>query len=274
MSWRVRVFRFFFVAAIFVVAKSAEAEPKKDKKAACVDAYKQGQVHRKNGELSLARDDFAVCADSVCPSVLRKDCTPWLVSVQQAIPSIIVNVASATGKPLSSTRILIDGKTPEKMGADGDIEVDPGAHVVRVEALGHQPLEKSFKVRSGEKKIAIDMKLALEVARESVSRPIPGSTIVFGVIGLAGIGAFAGFGLHGNELKKGLDACKPGCVPVRVDEVKRDYIIADAALGVGLVFLGLATWSFFTRPEVHRQTAVWTVHVAPGQAMLRLGGRF
>lgn len=265
-------------AAAFVATIGAHATTKKHTKQACVAAYKEGQVHRKNGELLLARDDFAICADQTCPQVLRRDCAPWLAKVQASIPTIVVNVSSGSGKSISDFRMLLDGKAVEKAGAGGEIEMDPGAHVVRVDAPGHQPVERSVKVRSGEKKTVVDIELEPVVAAVAPvvvkSRPIPASAIAFTVVGLAGVGAFAGFGLHGNELKRDLESCKPACAPARVDEVKRDYIIADAALGVGVVFLGLATWSFLTRPEVPKQTATWRVHVAPGQTLVTLSGSF
>lgn len=100
------------------------------------------------------------------------------------------------------------------------------------------------------------------------------SAVAFAVVSLVGFGAFAGFGLYGNSQKRSLETCKPACDPLRVDEVKRDYIIADVGLGVGVVFLGLATWSFVTRPEVPRQTVAWRVNIAPGQTTVTLSGAF
>jgi len=162
--------------AIFTANASSFAQPKSETKAACVTAYKEGQVHRKNGELLSARDDFKVCAQNVCPVVLRKDCGPWLQKVEESIPSIVVNPSSATGKPLSDSRILVDGKAVEPKSPDGTIEMDPGAHVVRVEATGHNAVDRSIKLRTGEKKTILEIKLEpTKAAPKTGSRPIPGS---------------------------------------------------------------------------------------------------
>ncbi|HMY20228.1 MAG TPA: hypothetical protein PKA58_28065 [Polyangium sp.] len=273
--WFVSLLSVGLGTAIFTANASSFAQPKSETKAACVTAYKEGQVHRKNGEQLSARDDFKVCAQNVCPVVLRKDCGPWLQKVEESIPSIVVNPSSATGKPLSDSRILVDGKAVEPKSPDGTIEMDPGAHVVRVEATGHNAVDRSIKLRTGEKKTILEIKLApTKAVPKTGSRPIPGSFFAFSAVSLVGFGAFAGFGLHGNALRQDLESCKPACSPDRVDPVKRDYILADVGLGVGVIFLGLATWSFLTRPEVPRQTVSWRLNIAPGQSMLTLGGAF
>ncbi len=153
--------------------------------------------------------------------------------------------------------------------------MDPGAHVVRVEASGHEPVDRSVKVRNGEKKTKVEIKLALtKAAVTEVSRPIPGSFFAFSAVSLVGFGVFAGFGLHGNALRQDLESCKPACSPDRVEPVKRDYIIADAGLGLGVIFLGLATWSLVTRPERPRQTVSWQLNIVPGQTTLLWRGTF
>lgn len=281
-------------------------------KAACVDAYKQGQVRRKDGELRAARGDFQTCSSAACPAVLRRDCAPWKEQVEAAIPSIVVAIKNADGQAIEKPRIFVDGESAEalmekakaqKASSKGakkpsvekgevlglnEIELDPGAHVLRVEADEHEPVEQSVKLRSGEKRTRVEIVLrgagekkqgaqASEAPNDSEAkraRPLPASAIAFGVIGLAGIGAFTGFGLHGRSLKSDLEACKPACDPARVDVVKRDFIIADASLAVGIVFLGLATYSFVTRPEVPAAAQALNLQAGPGGAMLSWRGLF
>jgi hypothetical protein len=83
------------------------------------------------------------------------------------------------------------------------------------------------------------------------SRGVPASVLVFGAIGGAGIGAFAGFGLWGMAAKKDLDAqgCKPNCPEQDVDRARVRFLAADIGLGVGAVSLGLATWFWFSRND-------------------------
>jgi hypothetical protein len=246
-------------------------------KEACVAAYKGGQIHRKNGELLAARDDFEVCAQDACSAVLRKDCKPWLAQVEQAIPTIIVEAKDEASLAIAAPKVFFDGEPAKHHTPDGAFELDPGAHVVRVEAPGREPVERSVKLRAGEKStsFAVTLAPARPVAPPpGASRPIPGSTIAFGILGVAGLGAFAGFGLHGSALKSDLEACKPACAPARVDVVKRDYIIADVSLGLGVVFLGLATYTFVTRPAAAPKTTTLHVDWAPGTAKLGVSGSF
>lgn len=264
------------LAALAAWSGGARAQTKTE----CVAAYKEGQIQRKDGELLSARRSFEVCSSAACSPVLRRDCEPWLAQVKEAIPTLAVRATAADGQPLSSPRVLLDGAAAAIVAGSGALELDPGAHVIRVEADGFEPIEQSVKVRAGERSVPVDLVLS-PIRRPGSgdepppSRPVPASAIVFGALGLAGIGAFVGFGLWGNEQRARLEACKPACEPSRVDEVKRDYVIADASLGLGVASLGLATLFFFTRPEVPRAgVSSVTVQIAPGRAGLGLSGSF
>lgn len=236
-------------------------------KAQCVAAYKEGQVRRKDGELLAARSSFQVCAATSCPPVLRRDCAPWLDQVSAAIPTLAVRVTATDAKSLTAVKLFVDGQSVAAPPPGGVLELDPGAHLLRAEADGHEPSEQAVKVRAGEKNVAILLALTPTMLLKSEAppiRPIPAGAIAFTAIGLAGVGAFATFGLLGDAARSELEACKPACAPSRVDEVKRDYVIADVSLGVGVLFLGLATYSFLTRPEVPSAALVPTVRIQAG----------
>ena len=230
-----------------VASRTAAAQSK----AECVASYKDGQLHRKNGELLSARASFSVCAATACPAVLRRDCDPWLQQVTAQIPSLIVSASAADHRPLPSPRVLLDSQ-PVTPSSDGSIEADPGAHLLRVEADGYQAVEQAVKLRAGDRGAKTLLVLA-PIMKDDPTLPahptLPVAAIAFTAVGLVGIGSFATFGLLGDAAKSKLDECKPACAPSRVDEVKRDYVIADVSLGVGAIFLGLATYSFLTRSE-------------------------
>jgi hypothetical protein len=78
-----------------------------------------------------------------------------------------------------------------------------------------------------------------------VSRPpvdaepirVPIAAIVVGVVGLGGMATFAGFGVRAAEAEAELDACGASCPESKrstAEDGKRDQIIANVALGVGL----------------------------------------
>lgn len=235
-------------AASCTLARGASAQTK----AECVAAYKDGQLHRKNGELIEARASLRICSATACPDVLRRDCVPWLAQVSSSIPSLLVSVSGSDGRAIVAPNISLDAQavTPS---SDGSIETDPGAHLLHVEADGYQATAQAVKLRAGDRGTKILITLA-PIPKPVVpsSRPLPIAAIAFTAVGLAGVASFATFGLIGDAAKSGLEACKPACAPSRVDEVKRDYVIADVSLGVGAIFLGLATYSFLTRSDAPR----------------------
>lgn len=241
-------------------------------KAACAEAYKTGQVQRRDGELRAAAKSFAVCADAACPTALRKDCEPWWKQAEASIPSILVQVSGA------KATVRLDG---EPIEPGKSIALDPGTHVVRAEAEGFEPAEATVKVRAGEHDVPVSLTLqpkpkAAEPTPTPAasSRPMNGSTLAFGALGLLSIGAFTYFGLHGNAAKRDLESCKPACDPARVDDVKRDYVIANVSLGLGAVMLGIATYTFVTRPSVSDSAPQVGVAVLPGFASVSWTGRF
>jgi hypothetical protein len=231
-------------------------------KAECVAAYKEGQIHRKNGELLAARSSFQVCAATKCSAVLRRDCEPWLAQVTNEIPTLMVKPRGTDGKPVAEPRMFVDRHLPTSRADNGALELDPGAHLLRVEADGYMPAEQAVSVHAGEKNLNFELPLVPlkpeppppppppPAPPAPPTRPIPTLTLVFGAAGAASLGAFAGFGLVGASAKQDLEACKPACAPDQVDSVKRDYIVADVALGVGAAFIGLAVYTFLARPTV------------------------
>ena len=55
---------------------------------------------------------------------------------------------------------------------------------------------------------------------------------------------FSYFAVTGKSLEHDrASSCSPRCSPEAISPIKRDYAIADVALGVGIVTAGLAVWS-------------------------------
>lgn len=234
-------------------------------KAACATAHGDGQVARKKGKLLDARAKLKVCAHTSCPTVLRRECAQWLDEVGPSIPSVSIQVL---GDGASSAKVTLDGAT---VATGGVIEVDPGEHVARVESEGHEALEQPFVVQANERGKKVDLRpvpkaKAAPVASASAapaaataaptenpepSRPVPVSVYAAGAVGLVGIGAFAVLGLTANSKLSDLDSsgCKPSCAHDDVQAVRDRYLMANIALGVGVVGLGAAAVLYLTRPE-------------------------
>jgi hypothetical protein len=218
------------VLAVALAPASAAAESKQE----CAASYVAGQVARKEGRLRDARAKFAVCASAACPAALQRDCKPWSGQLDGEIPTLAVTVVDATGGELSTAAVTIDDTA---LPAAGAVALDPGDHVVRVEASKLKPSEQRVTLAVGERRqLRVRLGAAEPVAAAPDRRATPIAPIVLGAIGAVGLGVFAGLGATGNAKRSDLDAlgCKPHCQPSDVSAAKSLYLGADIALGVGL----------------------------------------
>jgi hypothetical protein len=117
---------------------------------ACVQASNAAVSAQEAHHLLQARASLAVCASSSCPDVVRQSCARRLEEVRGLVPSIVVVARDTSGHDVASATLRIDGGAPRVIGADS-IELDPGAHELRVEAPGMQPAVEHVVVREGER---------------------------------------------------------------------------------------------------------------------------
>ncbi|MBN9162379.1 MAG: hypothetical protein BGO98_06095 [Myxococcales bacterium 68-20] len=256
---RLRAFATISAAAsIFAFAMpttAAASEPDKPiDKAFCADNYRNAQIQRKNGALKRARESLLVCVSDRCPAVLQPDCTRWLTEVEAALPSIAFAAKGTDGNDVTTVRVTMDGQ-PLTDTIDGkSIPVDPGSHTLRFEHEGEEPIEQTIIVREGEKARVVTVSWAKTPAagpsEAPDSRPRSGPPTAAWVLGGVGAGALATFGvlaLHGMSRRSDLEKeCFGSCRQEQVDSIKTELTIADVALGVGVVSLGVSAVLFLT----------------------------
>ncbi|MGZ3417803.1 MAG: hypothetical protein ACXWUG_02705 [Polyangiales bacterium] len=232
-----------------------------DKKA-CTEAYEKTQKSKKSGSLDEAKKSALFCAQEGCPAFIRDECTSLSVEIDKSIPTIVIAIVDGSGHDVTDVTVTLDGKAIEN-GAGKAIAVDPGKHKLRVEREGAEPIEQELIAREGEKNRAVTVKLpgGKEPQKEApppspeqppqppASAPTPVATWIFGGIGLVGLATFATFGALGMSNKGDLDSrnCKPDCPQADVDKAKKNFLIADIGLGVGVLGLGVATVVYLTR---------------------------
>lgn len=249
-----------FTAISLLLPSVAIAGPDKQ---TCLAEYEETQKLKKAGKLLEAKQHALVCAQDGCPAVVRDDCTQWSVELEKTIPTIVLVVTDADGRDVTDAVAYVDGKKVTSHVEGKAIPLNPGAHKLRVEREGYDTIEQDVVAHEGDKNRNVTVKFpnkappaaaaapaASAPADEAPSaRPVPTSAWVFTGLGIAGIGGFVAFGLMGSSKKSDLDssACKPSCAQSDVDAVKRDFLVADIALGVGVVSLGIATVLFLTR---------------------------
>ncbi len=91
---------------------------------------------------------------------------------------------------------------------------------------------------------------------------------MLGGVGVAALGAFGYFGLRASADSNRLhDICAPACDHASVQALKTKVLVADVALGVGVV--GLAAATFIALRGRSPAAATWDVRVAPAQGGAR-----
>jgi hypothetical protein len=223
--------------------------------AECANAYEQGQVQRKSGQLITARSTLQMCARDECPDFIRSDCANWYGEVQSEVPTLVF-AARSQGRDLSDVRVSV-GDRVLSTRVDGQVvELDPGEYDFDFRAPEMRPLRQHFVVARGERNRLIQVELQpIAAARAPATAPVaarqPRSLLLPGLfvgIGAAGVAGFAGLGSWGhsqeNELK---GSCSPHCSDARVSEVRTKYLLADVSLGVGVASLALGAYFFFSQ---------------------------
>ena len=264
---------------------ASAGEPKQDpERAACADAYRGAQLQMRNGALRRARESLLVCVSDKCPSVLQPDCLRWLTEVEAATPTMAFAAKGVEGKDVTDVRVTMDGQ-PLREALDGKaVPVDPGTHTLRFEHGGETPIDQQIVVREGEKSRVVTVSWAKVVASpeaggERGPAPAAGANTAawaFGGLGAASLVTFGVLGIHGVTRRSDLEKeCFGRCSQSKIDSVKTEFLIADVALGVGIVSVGIATVLFLKGGSAEKPAHA-SFGVAPQRdgAAASLSGRF
>ncbi len=250
---RLRTAGFFVAIAIACAARSARA----DQAEVCAQAAEGASDARDAGRFHDALARYQTCAVDACPRIVRDDCRAGLASIRSDAPTLIVRVHEKSGADVAAAAITIDGAVVSTEDAAAGVIVDVGAHVVRVSADGFGKSEQSLVVGK------LDRGRAVEVVLTPVAPPPPvvplettknrTPAIVVGVGGLVALGVFGVLGsisLAGYDKLSG--SCPTKCTQSDIDTAHTEGIIADVALGIGVVALVVATVLWFTAPAKPR----------------------
>ncbi len=233
---------------VFVVASSTSAHAQDA--ARCTQAYVSGQHLMRSSHLLEAQAALLLCARDPCPAALRPECSQWLAEVQQELPSVVIAAKSSTGQDVRDVRVLVDGR-PFLAHLDGTAtDIDPGDHLVRLEAPGAPALEQHVLLHEGEKARVLEFRLpapetspastsTAPVPVETPSRPPRWFAYALGGLGIAATAAFAYFAIDGLSL---YGQCHVNCSPAHVSAGNRDWTGADVSAGVALVSFGVGAY--------------------------------
>jgi hypothetical protein len=143
---------FLTVSLAFVAASLAAPAVRADvTKLQCVQANTEAQSLRRDGKLSAARAQLAICSDRKCPALVATDCTKRRDELEQAQPTIVFEVKDGAGADLRVVKVSIDNTVLAEQLDGTAMRVDPGSHVFTFEVAGQAPVKQELVIREGEK---------------------------------------------------------------------------------------------------------------------------
>jgi hypothetical protein len=226
------------------VSTSISAQEADQTKRACAAAYEQSQRLRQDGKLVEAREQAVRCAQAACPALLTADCSHWVDELDQALPTVVLDVRDEAGRELQGVRVALDGRMLGEEAQGVAFALNPGPHRFRFQAPGRRPVEVEEVVVQGRKNQRVEAELTLSRPAPTVAPKVHYSPWAYttGSLGILGLSGFTYFGLIGNARKKELEgSCRPRCTDADLSPMRRDYLVADVALTVGVVALATTT---------------------------------
>ena len=224
--------------ALLTTSASVSAQEPDQTKRACAASYEQTQRLRQDGKLVEAREQAVACAQAACPALLTSDCSHWVEELDQALPTLVLDVHDEAGRALPGVQVALDGR---RLGAGSQgvaFALNPGPHRFRFQAPGRAPVELEEVVVQGRK----NQRIEVELKPSAAPAPVPPRpryspwAYTTGSLGILGVSGFTYFGLIGNARKKELEgSCSPRCSDADLSPMRRDYLVADVALTVGVV---------------------------------------
>ena len=221
------------IASLVLAPSTLRAEP--DKR--CLAEYESGQRSRRDGDLLAARRSFVICAQATCPEIVSTDCAQWIREVEEQIPTVTAAARWSDGEDVTTARVLIDGALVAKELDGKPIAVNPGRHRIVIEAEGKR-VERTFVASAGERSRVIRLTLEREAARTEPPEGPSAMDVVPWVLAGLSVAALIGFTVLAvkgtNDLEELRETCAPNCAPGSLDPIKRDFLVADILLGVGI----------------------------------------
>jgi hypothetical protein len=205
------------------------------------DAYRL----RSEGRLLAAREKLAACASADCPQIIAKECSRLLDTVTRDIPSVVLRVRNSRGADATNFELTVDGRPSDAARRGLPLSLDPGPHRFRVRFANGAELEHEVVLVVGEQRreVVLDAPRSNE-AEDSTDRATSSTPWTFYALagtGVVALGSFTLFALRGRDKENDLETgCAPLCAQDDIDAMRRDYLIADISLGLGILALGAA----------------------------------
>jgi len=244
--------------AALALSQAAAAAPTKDE---CINANETAQSLRTAGKLREAEAKLTLCTAPVCPGPVRDDCAVRLNELQRALPTVVFDVRDGAGVPLAPVRVSMDGALLASKLDGTAVAVDPGKHTFSFAADGYVPLDQPLLILEGDKARLERFVLqprppgataanAAPNAHDGRLPPVRVAALASLGVGVVGSAVGVVFGSLALANKSGLNAHCAGneCPPSESSDIQNMHtngVVADVALGVGIVGLATAAILYF-----------------------------
>lgn len=260
-------FRLLAAALVTTIAPHAVGQSSNELKVKCANAYEQAQRTRNEGLFRASRENLLICADDLCPPVLRNECVKWLGEVDAAMPTVLIVAKDAAGNEVSDVTVVVDG-TKLLDHLDGKaLPVDPGVHLFKFKREGNHTVEQKVLIREAEKRrpIAVTFGATSDtpvddkpVKPATSSSSVPVATYLLAGVGVVALGVSVPMYLGYFDKKSRLDECEPvGCKQEDVDAARRQLITANVFtwVGVAAIGTGVIVWAAAPKSNVSASVA-------------------
>lgn len=160
-------------SAVMAIAETASADAQ-----ACIAANEKGQKLRSSGKLREAREQFVICGDDKCPSLVRHDCSQWNAELQQSLPTVVFGAKDKGSHDLFDVTVSVDGAQLVTKLDGKSVIVDPGKHTFKFESSGMPPVTEVVLVKEGER--ARNINVVFDGGQGPDPTPTPGPVNVQG----------------------------------------------------------------------------------------------
>ncbi len=267
------------ISALVAVAIFQTADARATDDAACQTSYVNGQrLYKLSHDLIGGRSELLVCAKT-CPDELRESCGKWLREIDAELPSVVVKAKDGRDRDVTDIAMIVDGKALTNYVEGTPIELNPGAHTIRVVRGTRPPVEERVVLTAGEKLRVIQLWTEPRVSDQftlRARRPVPSTSLVLFGIGALGLASFGVFSIWTSAEYGKTSSCNPNCAASdRDSSFATKTILADVSLGVGATALVGGGIFYLTRPTVtERVPKPATVWLSPALRGVTLGATF
>jgi hypothetical protein len=212
----------------------------------CLADSIEGQVLKRLGRLTRAREHLEQCAEAACEDAMRVRCARWRDEVRAATPVLVIRTVDDEGTPIGDAAVRLDGALIDPSGA---VPVDPGPHELRAEHAGRR-FVTTLEPKAGPQSVVATIDLRSSVP----TRPTPTLFYFLGGASTVGLLAFGALSIAAQVQANHLDAtCKPFCDTTDRPALVTTEVGADVGLGIGVAAALAATVVYLVRPVVSKE---------------------